>query len=283
MKTLKLICFVCAFLLINQFIPAQESVLKLKGMHLEKKAVIGETGDTVYQNEWVKDSIPENPDSNTKVYPDLKNERGNPAMKEQKEKKIYTLEDFSSRYFFSPSGYGLKKHEGYYQCSEVFLQSLYYGLTDNVSLGGGSLLLYPAYFSARTSFEFTGDLHFGVGYLLLNDPSGGGKLVNVVYATMTIGSRARNISINYGGNLDDVSKLPIYTVNGFYKLNNYLGLVTENWIFSINRDNLTSFNLYTAGIRILAWNVPIDLGIMAIDHSNQIIWPIPVGSFSIPF
>lgn len=52
----------------------------------------------------------------------------------------------SSRHFFSPSGYGLRKGEGYYQNTWVFINQVNVGLTDHISLGGGIIPTFIFYF-----------------------------------------------------------------------------------------------------------------------------------------
>src|SRR5665811_603994 len=48
----------------------------------------------------------------------------------------------STRYFWSPNGYGLKKGEGYYQNIWVLWNQFAYGVTDNFSIGGGIIPIF---------------------------------------------------------------------------------------------------------------------------------------------
>ena len=48
----------------------------------------------------------------------------------------------SSRYFWGPSGYNLRKGEGYYQNTWIMLNQVSYGITKNISLGLGIIPLF---------------------------------------------------------------------------------------------------------------------------------------------
>jgi hypothetical protein len=54
-----------------------------------------------------------------------------------KDDKYWFPNPQSTRYFWSPNGYGLKKGEGYYQNIWVLWNQFAYGLTDNFSVGAG--------------------------------------------------------------------------------------------------------------------------------------------------
>ena len=54
-----------------------------------------------------------------------------------KDGKLWSENPQSTRYFWSPNGYGLKKGEGYYQNIWVLWNQFAYGATDYFSFGGG--------------------------------------------------------------------------------------------------------------------------------------------------
>jgi hypothetical protein len=78
----------------------------------------------------------------------------------------------STRYFFSPNGYGLKKNEGYYQNIWVLWNNVSYGVTDQISVGGGMVPLFffggptPLWFTPKISIPIKKDkFNIGAGAL----------------------------------------------------------------------------------------------------------------------
>ena len=274
---LKNLVLVFVALILSSSIRAQEPV-----EYNKKNKIIVAPGDTVYEYNSGK-----KPDATEKIQVEkqqqqelAKNDNGN-----FQQKRIIPIEYFSSRYAFSPSGFGLKKGEGYYEWSEILMNSVYCGLTDHISIGGGCIFIVPAFLSARVTFPFSDYLQLGIGYLIVNPVvASSGAPLQVAYASFTFGTRSANISLNYGGNLDAINKLPIYTLNGFLKVSDHFGFVTENWIFNINRDNLHSFNIYSMGFRAMSGNRAFDFGIMnfhSVNEFNQSLF-FPYFSMSVP-
>jgi hypothetical protein len=71
-----------------------------------------------------------------------------------KDGKLWFENPQSTRYFWSPNGYGLKKGEGYYQNIWVLWNQFSLGLSDNFSVGGrnNSFILYLQVHQPRFSF-----------------------------------------------------------------------------------------------------------------------------------
>ena len=106
----------------------------------------------------------------------------------------------STRLFFAPSGQMLKKGEGYVSDYELFFPGIAYGLTDNISIGGGVSLI-PAsasdqayYFTPKVGFSVTDKVHLAAGVLFAGTKGGTG---GVYYAVGTLGDG--NGSVTLGG------------------------------------------------------------------------------------
>jgi len=112
----------------------------------------------------------------------------------------------ATRYLWTSNGYGFKKGEGYYQNVWVLFNQVAYGITDNISIGGGVLLLFffggtstPVWITPKVSIPIARDkVNLGVGALvgtvIGEDESGFG----ILYGITTFGSKDRNISIGLG-------------------------------------------------------------------------------------
>ena len=65
-----------------------------------------------------------------------------------------------TRYFFSPSAFGLEKGEGYFGHSYWLLWQAQYGITDELSIGGGTTFWgFPATLNAKYSFNINKDFN----------------------------------------------------------------------------------------------------------------------------
>jgi len=141
----------------------------------------------------------------------------------------------ATRYLFAPSGYGLKKGEGYYHNFMAIYNSASYGITSNITIGLGIAPIViddfiPLTITPKVSIPvFEEKFNVGVGaiYARLN-----GEDLGVAYGVGTLGSRNKNVSIGMGWGLvnDEWSKRPLITVSGTWRLSKKWGFVTENWL-----------------------------------------------------
>ena len=123
-----------------------------------------------------------------------------------KEGKYWFRNPQSTRYFFSPNGYGLKKGEGYYQNIWVLMNSFAVGVNDYVSIGGGLIPLFlfagsptPAWITAKVSIPVVKDqFNLGAGILAGNALGASNSGFGIFYGIATAGSRDRNISLGIG-------------------------------------------------------------------------------------
>ena len=108
-----------------------------------------------------------------------------------------SLNPQSSRYFFAPSGIQLRSGEGYFQ-SNIALNSVSFGVTDNITIGGllsflgaGGSLKIGKQLNENTYASF-GGIGFSDYYGELDRP------VGLVFANVTWGTEDRNITVNLG-------------------------------------------------------------------------------------
>ena len=80
----------------------------------------------------------------------------------------------ATRYFWGPNGYGLRKGEGYYQNTWIFLNQVSVGVTDNFTIGAGMIPLFlfgagatPVWITPKVSVPIQKDkFNIGVGGLV---------------------------------------------------------------------------------------------------------------------
>lgn len=165
----------------------------------------------------------------------------------------------STRYFWAPNGYGLKKGEAYYQNIWVFYNQASVGLTDNFSIGAGMLPLFlfeggptPFWIVPKLSIPVVKEtFNLGAGAFIgtiLGEDLG---VFGLVYATATIGPHDKNLSVGmaYGFGGGEWLRLPVVNVSGMLRVSRRGYLISENYI--VTADGETAAILSFGGRSIL--------------------------------
>ncbi len=178
-----------------------------------------------------------------------------------------------NRYFLGQSAQPLRKGEGYYQNIWVFFNAAHYGITKNISIGGGFEFLStfaaqtPIFFlSAKAGFPFGQRSSAGatIRYLNIADLSGdedidtdlaGGLFLGT--AQYTYGANDHNITggIGYGIAGKEAADRPVFVLSGQTRVGRRMGLLTENYI--IPGDRVEAVFIY--GMRFMGERISFDL------------------------
>ncbi|QNF32450.1 hypothetical protein HUW51_06800 [Adhaeribacter swui] len=196
----------------------------------------------------------------------------------------------STRYLFSPNGYGLRAGEGYYQNIMVVVNQISVGITDNVSIGLGTVPLFlfgtstPVWVLPKVSFPVVKDkFNVGAGALVgtvMGEESAG---FGIVYGITTLGSRDKNISLGlgYGYAGGDWARTPTFTLSGMLRTGNRGYLLTENYLIG-SADG--SIGLITCGGRRIIKKVGLDFGLVLPTGSEiDTFIAIPFLGLTVPF
>lgn len=147
----------------------------------------------------------------------------------------------ATRYFFAPSAIPLEKGEGYYQNAYVIANSANFGVSSNISIGGGLLLPVAAYITPKIGFRIADNFYLGAGVLLALLPET--TQAGIAYGLATVGNIENNLTLGVGyGFVDDEStEKPLVTINGMFRVSKKVAFVTENWIVHVEvHDELTN-------------------------------------------
>jgi hypothetical protein len=149
-----------------------------------------------------------------------------------------------TRYFFSPSAFGLAKGDGYFGHSYWMLWQAQYGITDEFSIGGGTALWgWPATLNAKYSFNMKKDINAAAGWFWVGDlfyGSDEGSILNMPYVIITKGSKENNITLGAAYNfasLDDEDNDEIdskerlvLNAGGTFRIGRRFAFVFEAWL-----------------------------------------------------
>lgn len=198
-----------------------------------------------------------------------------------------------SRYFWGPSGYGLRKNEGYYQNIMVFFNQVSYGITDNFSMGVGTIPTFlfgagfvPFWVTPKISIPIKEDvLNASLGGLYFNalgseaDLEGG---VGLLYGTLTLGSRDKNMTLGLGYGYDGsgLAKTPAISLSGMARVGRKAYLMTENYIIPFDGEVVGAISF---GGRHVGRRLAIDYGLIAPISSDGIPAALPWVGIVVPF
>ncbi len=178
-----------------------------------------------------------------------------------------------NRYFLGQSAQPLRKGEGYYQNIWVFFNSAHYGITRNISIGGGFEFLStfgaqtPIFFlSTKAGFPIGDKFSAGATLRYLNMADLGGKdnidtdLAGGVFlgtAQFTYGTSDHNMTagIGYGVAGKEAAERPVFTISGQTRVGQRFGLLTENYIIPAN--GVEAIFIY--GMRFMGERISFDL------------------------
>lgn len=208
-----------------------------------------------------------------------------------KEGKYWFNNPQSTRYFFSPNGYGLKSGEGYYQNVWVLVNSFAVGVTNNFSIGGGLVPLFlfagastPVWITPKISIPVSSDkVEFGVGALLgtvlVEENTGFG----ILYGISTFGSKDNNVSLGlgYGYAGGEWGNSPMININAMLRTGARGYFLTENYFIQTGDVTTAIFSL---GGRQIIKSSGLDYGLV-IPMSSEIndFVAIPWLGITIPF
>src|SRR6266550_4072420 len=177
----------------------------------------------------------------------------------------------STRLFFAPTGQMLKKGEGYFSDYELFFPGFAYGLTDNVTIGGG-VSLFPAdveeqvyYLTPKVGISVSDKVHLAAGMLFAGTQGGTG---GIYYGVGTFGDGNASVTLGggYGFAGGKIESKPVGMLGGEWRVARRIGLVTENYLLPVSDDNV----LYSFGVRFLGEKITTDLALVNVVGSGVI-------------
>ncbi len=175
----------------------------------------------------------------------------------------------STRYFWAPNGYGLRKGESYYQNIWVLYNQMSFGITDRFSFGVGTLPLFlfggaptPVWIIPKFSIPVKKDKwNIGTGALIGTVLGETSTSFGLLYGTTTFGSRDMNVSIGIASGFVDGSwtEKPVINFSTLIRISQRGYFISENYILP-NEDS--SILLLSFGGRTIIRNVGLDFSLV---------------------
>jgi hypothetical protein len=165
-----------------------------------------------------------------------------------------------TRLFFGPTGRPIKRGDVYLGVYEIFIPFVQVGITDRLSIGGGTPLIFgggserPFWFTPKYTVIARPTTQVAVGAMHMMNIDG--DSLGVAYGAMTKGSRdtALTVGVGYAYEQFEDSGAPVVMIGGEHRVHRHVKLVTENYVF---REG----GIASAGVRFMTGRLSADLGL----------------------
>lgn len=203
----------------------------------------------------------------------------------------------ATRLYFATTGYMLKQGEGYFADYYVFFPMLAYGITNNITIGGGFSLLPGVslneqifYFTPKIGLMSIEKISIAAGALIVKLPDfddddddydeDDSPLVGILYGVSTFGKPDGCLTVGLGfGFVDsDLAEKPMVIIGGEKRVSRRVSFVSENWIFPGVDQPLISY-----GIRLFGEKLSVDLALFNTIGRDMIFPGIPYIDFVFNF
>ncbi|MEI6680584.1 MAG: hypothetical protein WCL21_18390 [Mariniphaga sp.] len=196
----------------------------------------------------------------------------------------------STRYFWSPNGYGLKAGEAYYQNVWVLYNQISVGLTDYFSIGAGMIPLFllgglpsPVWIVPKLSIPVVKDkFNLGAGAIIGTVIGADTKGIGIVYGVSTFGNRDNNLSfgLGYGFAGGQWAKTPLINLSGMVRVSRSTYLLSENYFIGFGNDLFSMMSI--GGRTLIHQSAGIDYGLIIPLNSGSNV-ALPWLGITVPF
>lgn len=185
-----------------------------------------------------------------------------------------------TRLFFGPTGRSVKKGEGYVGVYELFLPFVQVGITDRISIGGGTPLVFgqggdrPFWITPKVQIQENAKVSTSVGalhFLNIDDVD-----LGIAYLASTIGNTDDAVTVGVGWayvntNADNEGAW-VAMIGGEKRVGRRVKLLTENYVFN-------GGGIISGGIRFLGESLSADLGLFAPLSGFDGLVALPIANF----
>jgi len=177
-----------------------------------------------------------------------------------------------TRLFLAPTGRMLKQGNGYYQNIYLFFNGLAYGITDNITIGGG-MSVFPTdnflennifYFTPKVGTAINENVSLAAGAIIINPPSLD-EVAGLAYGVGTFGNETASftggLAFPFAG--DDLAEQAVIMLGADLRVSRRISLITENWIVTGDDGGA----LFAYGVRFFGEQLSVDLAFANVSES----------------
>ncbi len=195
-----------------------------------------------------------------------------------------------TRLYFGTTGRMLKKGDGYISDTYIFFPGFAYGLTDNITIGGG-FSIFPGlsmneqlfFLTPKIGIKAHSNIDLAASALIIRIPGDAvledkdkGVTIGVLNFVGTVGSddNSFTVGLGYGFAAGEMADRPAVLLGGEWRFSRRLSFVSENWIFPEIEQPIISY-----GIRFFGESLTTNLAFFNILDEDAIFPGIPFIDF----
>jgi hypothetical protein len=167
-----------------------------------------------------------------------------------------------TRLFFGPTGRSLKKGEAYFGVYEILLPFVQVGITDRISIGAGTPLVFgdferPVWVTPKVQLleRRSTTVSAGVMHFFNVDEASIGIAYGVVTQGSTDSAATLGVGYSYARSDDDDAGSPVVMIGGEHRVSRRVKLVTENYVFK-------GGGFASGGLRFFGEKLSADFGLV---------------------
>ncbi len=208
--------------------------------------------------------------------------------------RLWPADPNRTRLFFGPTGRMLKQSEGYVSMFQLFLPFVSFGLTDNLTLAGGTPILPEAigrvwYVAPKLGADVTERTSLSAGVFAFFET--GAEFADVgtfglLYAVGTHGSEdaAVTAGVGFGFAGDEIESRPLFLVGGEWRVSPRIKLLTENYFvtyrqYDFRGDRTALGSGLSGGVRFIGDSLSADAGIGVLVAGDDSFCCVPLVNF----
>ena len=229
-----------------------------------------------------------------------------------REGEVWLEDPNRTRLFFGPTGRSLRGGEGYVGAFELFLPFLSIGVTDRITMAGGTPVIPEVigrviYLAPKVQLLAAERMQLSSGVLAFFNLDGDEfeddtDVVGVLYGAGTWGSQDNAISAGAGWAFagSDVENRPAFMLGGETRISRRIKLISENYLVTytsssyegghvnpdgtynpgLERKTVESLGLLSGGVRIFGERLAGDLGIgVGLGGGEGVVCCLPLVNF----
>ena len=205
-----------------------------------------------------------------------------PARGQVRNGEVWRDDPTGTRLFFAPTGRNLAAGEAYFGVYELFFPFATYGVTDRITIAGGTPVIpgafgQVAYLAPKLAIIQSERLNVAAGVFAGFYE---GESAGIVYGVGTWGGRDNAVTAGagFGFGSGDLSDEPLLMIGGEARTGRQLKLITENYFIPGESGMLVS-----GGVRFFGERLSADVGLGALVSSQETEGPLPLVNFVYTF
>jgi hypothetical protein len=208
--------------------------------------------------------------------------------------QLWPADPNRTRLFFGPTGRMLNQNEGYISVFELFLPFVSYGVTDYLTLAGGTPIVPEGigriwYLAPKVGAQLGERTSLSAGVLAFFESSDElddvGSL-GILYAVGTHGTEDTAITggIGFGFAGDDVENRPLFLLGGETRVSPRIKLLTENYFITYRQtepdgESTALASALSGGVRFIGGRLSADAGVAVLLDEEDSFCCLPLVNF----